>query len=66
MDNEATADTSTSALIIMTQIEVPNLNACKEESDQDRDPEPQPIDPGMIKYLQNGIIEVDLSAGYGV
>jgi len=66
MDNEATADTSRPTLTIMTQIEVPNLNACKEGSDQDPGPEPQPIDPGMIKHLQNGITEVDLSAGYGV
>jgi hypothetical protein len=49
MEIQTTADTSTPAIIMLAQIEVPILKVY-EEGDQDPDPAPQPIDPGMTKY----------------
>ena len=51
---------------MMTQIEVHILKAYEEELDRGPDPEPQPIDPGVKKCQHNGVIEVDISAGYGL
>jgi len=51
---------------MLAQIEVPIIKAYEEWPDQDPDPTPQPIDPGMMEYQYNSVMEVNTSAGYGL